>query len=194
MLSSLRERCLHSGMTAPHHWCLKYFHWALKHPLNVHPFWTCFLQGKMLLRNLQKYVSFFSHWSFPGSAKCLPSFLLLVPDIFFFFLRCVFFIDYVYLLHTSSASISFHNFLIFLIDIFLVLSHSVVSNSLRYYGLQPLGSSFHGDFPGRHNGGGCHALLQRNFPTQGLKQDLPHCRWFLYQLSHQGSMYFLVIQ
>ena len=125
----------------------------------------------------------------------MPSFILIASSRhFLLFSQMCFFIDYVYLLHTSSASISLHNFLIFLIDIFPVLSHSVMSNSLRYYGLQPIGSSFHGDFPGKHTEGGCHALLQRSFPTQGLKQDLPHCRWFLYQLSHQGSMYFLVIQ
>ena len=33
---------------------------------------------------------------------------------------------------------------------------------------------------------GCHALLQGIFPTQGLNPDLPHCRWILYWLSHQG--------
>ena len=33
----------------------------------------------------------------------------------------------------------------------------------------------------------CHALLQGIFPTQGLNPDLPHCRWILYHLSHQGS-------
>ena len=25
------------------------------------------------------------------------------------------------------------------------------------------------------------------FPTQGSNPGLPHCRWILYQLSHQGS-------
>ena len=25
------------------------------------------------------------------------------------------------------------------------------------------------------------------FPTQGLKLGIPHCRWILYQLSHQGG-------
>ena len=34
---------------------------------------------------------------------------------------------------------------------------------------------------------GCHALLQGLFPTQGLNPGLPHCRWILYCLSHQGS-------
>ena len=34
---------------------------------------------------------------------------------------------------------------------------------------------------------GCHFLLQRIFPTQGLNPGLPHCRQTLYYLSHQGS-------
>ena len=40
----------------------------------------------------------------------------------------------------------------------------------------PPGSSVYGDSPGKNTGVGCHALLQRIFPTQGLKQGLPHCR------------------
>ena len=35
----------------------------------------------------------------------------------------------------------------------------------------------------------CHFLLQGIFPTQGLKQGLPHCRQTLYHLSHQGCPY-----
>ena len=31
------------------------------------------------------------------------------------------------------------------------------------------------------------SLLQGIFPTQGSDLGLPHCRWILYQLSHQGS-------
>ena len=31
------------------------------------------------------------------------------------------------------------------------------------------------------------SLLQGVFPTQGLNLGLPHCRWILYQLSHQGN-------
>ena len=34
---------------------------------------------------------------------------------------------------------------------------------------------------------GCHALLQGVFLTQGSNPGLPHCRQFLYHLSHQGS-------
>jgi len=32
-----------------------------------------------------------------------------------------------------------------------------------------------------------HSLLQGIFPTQGSNPGLLHCRWILYQLSHQGS-------
>ena len=48
-------------------------------------------------------------------------------------------------------------------------------------------SSVHGNSPGKNTGVGCHALLQRVFSTQGLNPGLPHCRWILYCLSHQGS-------
>ena len=51
----------------------------------------------------------------------------------------------------------------------------------------PPGSSVHGDSPGENPGVGCHALLQGIFPTQELNLGLPHCRQFLYHLSHQGS-------
>ena len=51
----------------------------------------------------------------------------------------------------------------------------------------PSGSSVHGDSSGKNIGVGCHAFLQRIFPTWGLNLGLPHCRWILYHLSHQGS-------
>ena len=34
---------------------------------------------------------------------------------------------------------------------------------------------------------GSFSLLQGIFSTQGSNPSLPHCRWILYQLSHQGS-------
>ena len=43
------------------------------------------------------------------------------------------------------------------------------------------------DFPGKSAGMGCHFLLQRIFPTQGLNPGLPQCRQTLYRLSHQGN-------
>ena len=54
----------------------------------------------------------------------------------------------------------------------------------------PSGCSVHRDSPGKNTGNtgvGCYALLQRNFPTQGLNSGLPHCRQIIYQVSHQGS-------
>ena len=54
-----------------------------------------------------------------------------------------------------------------------------------YYSL--LGSSVHGDSPGKNIGVGCHACLQGILPTQGLNLGLLHCRWIPYCLSHQGS-------
>ena len=53
------------------------------------------------------------------------------------------------------------------------------------------GSSVHGDSPGKNTGVGCHVLLQGIFPTQGSNPGLPHCRWILYRLSHQGSPWIL---
>ena len=50
----------------------------------------------------------------------------------------------------------------------------------------PPGSSVHGILQAKTTGVCCHALLQGIFPTQGLNRGLPHCRWILYCLSHQG--------
>ena len=52
---------------------------------------------------------------------------------------------------------------------------------------QLLGSTVHGGSPGKNTGGGCHALLQGIFPTQGPNPGLPQCKWMLYCLSHRGS-------
>ena len=41
--------------------------------------------------------------------------------------------------------------------------------------------------PGKKTGVGSHCLLQGIFWTQGSNPGLPHCRWILYKLSHQGS-------
>ena len=60
-------------------------------------------------------------------------------------------------------------------------SCSVVSDSLRPHGLCAWSS------PGQNTGAGSLSLHQGIFPTQGSNPGLPHCRWILYQLSHQGS-------
>ena len=62
----------------------------------------------------------------------------------------------------------------------------VMSNSLRPTVCSLVGSSVHGDSPGKNTGVGCHALLQGIIPTQGLNPGFPHCRQILYCLSHQG--------
>ena len=49
------------------------------------------------------------------------------------------------------------------------------------------GFSVYRDSPGKNTGVGCHALLREIFPTQGSNPSLPHRRWILYHLSHQGS-------
>ena len=51
----------------------------------------------------------------------------------------------------------------------------------------PLGSSAHGDSPGKNTGVDCRSLLQGIFPTQGLSPGLPHWRRISYCLNHQAS-------
>ena len=70
-------------------------------------------------------------------------------------------------------------------DCVCVLSHSVVSDSLRPDGLQPSRLFCPWDFPDKNTGVG--GLLQEIFPTQGLNPGLPHCRQTLYHLSHKES-------
>ena len=57
-----------------------------------------------------------------------------------------------------------------------------MSNTLPPHGLYSPRNS-----PGQNTGVGSHSLLQGIFPTQGLNPGLLHCRWILYQVSHQGS-------
>ena len=59
-------------------------------------------------------------------------------------------------------------------------SHSVMSDSLQPHGLYSPWNS-----PGQNTGVGSLSLLQVIFPTEGSNPSLPHCRWILYQLSHQ---------
>ena len=68
-----------------------------------------------------------------------------------------------------------------------VLSHSVVSDSLPPFGLQPSRILCPWDFPGKNTGVGCHFLLQGVFLTQGLNLCLLKlllCRQILYPLGH----------
>ena len=62
------------------------------------------------------------------------------------------------------------------------LSCSVMSDSLQLHGVYSPWNS-----PGQNTGVGSLSLLQGIFLTQGLNPGLPHCRWILYQLNHNGS-------
>ena len=55
----------------------------------------------------------------------------------------------------------------------------------------PPGSFVHGSSSGKNTGVGWHSLLRGIFPIQGLNPGLPHCRWILYDLCHQGSSWIL---
>ena len=61
-------------------------------------------------------------------------------------------------------------------------SRSVISDSLRPHGLYSPWNSL-----GQNTGVDSLSLLQGIFLSQGLNPGLLHCRWILYQLSHQGS-------
>ena len=49
-----------------------------------------------------------------------------------------------------------------------------------------LGSSVHGDSPGKNTGVGCPSLLQEIFLTEGSSPGLPHCRQIVCYLSYKG--------
>ena len=71
-----------------------------------------------------------------------------------------------------------------IISMCAVLSHVRLSDPMDCS--QP-GSYVHGDSLGKNTGVGCHALLQKIFPTPGSNPGLLHSRKILYLLSHQGS-------
>ena len=62
-------------------------------------------------------------------------------------------------------------------------NHSVVFNSFQLHGLYSPWDS-----PGQNIGVSNLSFLQGIFPTQGSNPGPPHCRWFLYQLSHKWSL------
>ena len=68
-----------------------------------------------------------------------------------------------------------------------VLNGSVVSDSLQPHGLQPARLLCLWHSPGKNTAVGCHSLLQRIFPTQGLNLHLLHWRADSLPLSLQGS-------
>ena len=64
----------------------------------------------------------------------------------------------------------------------LKVSYSVMSDSLGPHGLYSPWNS-----PDQNTGVDSLFLLQVIFSTQGSNPVIPHSRWILYQLSHQGS-------
>ena len=73
------------------------------------------------------------------------------------------------------------------LDPVLLLAGSQSCPTLQPQRLQPTRLLCPWDSLDQSTGVGCHALLQRVFPTQGSNPGLLHCRWILYRLSHQGS-------
>ena len=59
--------------------------------------------------------------------------------------------------------------------------------TLRPHRLRPTRLLCPWGLPGKDTGVGCHFLLQRIFPTQGLNLGLLHCRQILYRLSYKGK-------
>ena len=72
------------------------------------------------------------------------------------------------------------------------VSRSIVPDSLRLHGLQPVRLLCPGDFPGKDTGMGCHFLLQGIFLTQGSNLGLLYSRQILYRLSYQGRSLLII--
>ena len=66
-------------------------------------------------------------------------------------------------------------------------SSLIVKVTQLYLTLQSHGLYSPWNFPGQNTGVGSCSLLQGIFPTQRSNPGLPHCRWVLYQPSHQGN-------
>ena len=73
------------------------------------------------------------------------------------------------------------------------VSRWVVSDALRPHGMQPDRILCPWNPPGKNTGVSCHSLLQGIFLTQGSNLGLLHCRWILYHLNYQGSLFWLFI-
>ena len=82
----------------------------------------------------------------------------------------------------QSPPLLFHSFLVSRRPRCESESRSVLSDSLQPHGLYSPWNS-----PGQNTGVGSLSLFQGIFPTEGSNPGLPHCRWILYHLSHQGS-------
>ena len=105
---------------------------------------------------------------------------------FFFFFKKLLLAQKNLILHWRSKQC--HQYL----GVIVNLSPSWVSEWVKVAQLCPTLCDPHGLYspwhsPGQKTGVDSLFLLQEIFPTQELNPGLPHCRWILYQLSHQGS-------
>ena len=71
--------------------------------------------------------------------------------------------------------------------LYLELFRTIVKVIRSCLTLPPHGLYSPWNSPGQNPGVGSLSLLQGIFPTQGSNPGLPHGRWILYPLSHQGS-------
>ena len=85
-------------------------------------------------------------------------------------------------LHTTLHQLHYSFFISFWGCPSLSENCSVMSDSLQLHGLYSPWNSL-----GQNTGVCSCSLLRGIFPTQGSNPGLSHCRWILYQLSHQGS-------
>ena len=74
----------------------------------------------------------------------------------------------------------------------IVISRSVMSDSLQPHGLQTARLLCPWNSPGKNTGVGSRFLLQETFPPQGLNLALLYCKQIPYHLSHQESPIFLL--
>ena len=101
----------------------------------------------------------------------MPTTLSFLSLFFFFFLYVTYLCVFIYVWFWNLIK----NFIMMWSE-----SCSTVSDSLQPHGLYGPWTS-----PGQNTRVGGHSLLQGIFPTQGSNPCVPHCKWILYQLSHQ---------
>ena len=76
---------------------------------------------------------------------------------------------------------------VYVVSSYMCLVAQLCPTPCNYMDCGPPGTSVHVDSPGRNTEAGCHALLQRIFPTQGSNPGLPHGRQILYQMNHSKA-------
>ena len=89
------------------------------------------------------------------------------------------------ILGIHPSQILIYNYICWVYCLIVCVSHSVMSDSLRYNRLQPIRLLCSCNSSGKNTGVGCNTLLQGLFLTQGW--NLLHCRQILCHLSHRRS-------